>query len=249
MGPSWRLSLPVALFGLGAGLVYTASPAPAHARPIAYAVCVPSNHTDPPCPTSYHIAGIIVIDRIEMNNTSALARTYSYDPKLLSFNPNRTSLLCDLRSASSIPYCPDFPAGTGTTPLSAFPDTFTVDQTYLAIEPDSSGLPSVRLVYKAPAGTTFSGERNFLALAFDLLPHVEAGATLTYGDPVLPGQSFLSGAIVCLDASGVYQDCGATNPPGAFTLNPVPAPLAVGVVPMMAHASRRLRQRIRRAAG
>ncbi|MFN9644958.1 MAG: hypothetical protein ACK6BG_07550 [Cyanobacteriota bacterium] len=124
-----------------------------------------------------------------------------------------------------------------------------MDQTNLVIEPDSSGLPSVRLTYTAPAGTAITGERNFLALAFDLLPHVEAGVNVTYGDPVLPDQSFLSGAMVCRDGSGVNLNCAATNPPGAFSLQPVPAPLALGGLPVMAHASRRLRRRIRRAAG
>lgn len=246
--PCWRPSLSVALLGLGTALSCAFSPAPVQARPIAYAVCVPSNHTDWPCPSSYHLKGIIVIDRVDFAGMSSFTRRYDFDPSVLAFNALESSLLCDLRSASSASYCPDFPAGSGTMPLSVFPDTFSVDQTNLLIKPDAGGLPSVSLSYTAPAGTSITGERNFLALAFDLLVPLQDGASVTYGAPTLPGESVLSGAILCRDASGVDLNCGFNNPPSAFALHPVPTPLAVGGLPVLAHASRRLRRRIQLAS-
>lgn len=210
--------------------------------------CVHSNHTDSPCPASYHISKIYTIDTANLQSVKTFYRTYSYDPTQLVFLPDATSLLCDLRSASALPFCPNFPPGSGTAPISNVIDAFTVDQTGLTITIDPTGLPSFSVGYTAPAGSSFTGERNFLALAFDLLPHYDKGAIATYGPAPMVGETFASGPLECWDASGVSLPCGASNPPSAVRIDPVPAPLAVTGLPVMVHASRRLRRRVRLAA-
>ncbi|WP_371079180.1 hypothetical protein, partial [Salmonella enterica] len=95
-----------------------------------------------------------------------------------TFDPQATSLLCELRSASATPFCPDTPAGVGTQSLGTI-DDFEVDQTGLTIQDDPAN-SSVSVSFKSPTPILFSGERNFLALAFDLLPDLEPGASVTY---------------------------------------------------------------------
>jgi hypothetical protein len=240
----------VGLLLLGAATGWAWSLPSAAARPIAYAVCTPSNHTDRHCPPSYHLKGIIVIDRMSFDGISSFTTTYDYDPAKLIFRANETSLLCDLRSASATPYCPDFNPGIGTAPLTAFTDVFDVDQTGLSIITPSRA--AVRLSYQAAAGTSVTGERNFLALAFDLVEHYDQGAIVTYNPAPILGDTLATGTLQCSDASGVSLPCDVANPASSLKLDPmpaqVPAPLALAGLPVMVHSTRRIRRRIRIAA-
>ncbi len=167
----------------------------------------------------------------------------------MTFDAKATSLLCELRSASATPFCPDTPAGVGTQALGIIEDGFEVDQTGLSIREDIPfGNPSfVSIDFNSLIPITFSGERNFLALAFDLLVDLEPDASVTYSTKPLP----LSGATFSLTNFSCDVDCTSSNPAVAFKLNPgtapVPGPLAVAGLPMMFHASRRLRRRVQRA--
>ena len=172
---------------------------------------------------------------------------FKYDPTLLSFNKDATTLLCDL-SRSSIPLCPNVPPGQGTTPLIGTSGDYVVDQTGLVITNDPSGLPSVSVSYAAASPLTLSGERNFLALAFDLLVPLQPGASITYS-PTLPTDATFSVLSAdCRDEYGALMNCASNHPSASFKLNPVPAPLAVGGLPVLVHASRRIRRRVRLAA-
>jgi hypothetical protein len=255
LAPPWwaaailrKPSLHAGLLVFAAMIGWSLSPQAAQAKPKAYAVCFLSNHTDPPCPSSYHLGGIIIIDTLKLDTVSSFTAKYDYDPTQLRFRADTSSLLCDLRSSSAPTYCPTFAPGAGTTPLEAFPDQFVVDQTGLTITPDPSGLSSVTLSYAAPAGVSISGERNFLALAFDLVPHYDKGVTVTYSPTPQLDASLATGPIQCADASGLPLDCALNNPSSFLKVDPVPAPLAVGGLPVMLHASRRLRRRIQLTA-
>jgi hypothetical protein len=245
---SHRIRVGLLLLGAATGWAWTIPSATA--RPIAYAVCSPSNHTDRPCPPGYHLRGIIVIDTIRFDGASKFTAAYGYDPAKLIFRANETSLLCDLRSASATPYCPDFKPGIGTTPLPAFSEVFEVDQTSLSITQTSP--VAVTLSYQAAAGTSVTGERNFLALVFDLVGDYDQGATVTYNPAAILGDTFATGKLHCSDASGVSLPCDVANPASSFKLDPlpaeVPAPLALAGLPVMVHSTRRIRRRIRLAA-
>jgi len=176
---------------------------------------------------------------------------FDYDPTQLSFNRDLTSLVCDLRADSANPYCPNLGPGQGTMPLELIADDFTVDQTGLTITEDATGLPSVSISYAAAAPITLR-ERNFLALAFDLLKPMPPGSTVTYSPTLLANASLSTTAFHCLDENDVNLDkCESNYPSMSLRLNaapaPVPGPLAVAGLPVMLHASRRLRRRVQRA--
>jgi hypothetical protein len=176
---------------------------------------------------------------------------FDYDPTQLAFNRDLTSLVCDLRADSANPYCPNLGPGQGTMPLELISDNFTVDQTGLTITEDATGLPSVSISYAAAAPITLR-ERNFLALAFDLRKPMPPGSTVTYSPTLLADASLSTTAFHCLDENDVNLDkCESNHPSMSLRLNaapaPVPGPLAVAGLPVMLHASRRLRRRVQRA--
>jgi hypothetical protein len=176
---------------------------------------------------------------------------FDYDPTQLSFNRDLTSLVCDLRADSANPYCPNLGPGQGTMPLGLISDNFTVDQTGLTITEDATGRPSVSISYAAAAAITLR-ERNFLALAFDLLKPMPPGSTVTYSPTLLADASLSTTVFHCLDENDVNLDkCESSYPSTSLRLNaapaPVPGPLAVAGLPVMLHASRRLRRRVQRA--
>jgi hypothetical protein len=172
---------------------------------------------------------------------------FNYDPTLLAFNPSLTSLVCNLRDASVDPYCPNVAPGEGTMPLGLIADTFTVDQSGLTITEDASGLPSVSISYAATAPVTIT-ERNFLALAFDLLRPMPTGSTVTYSTTLQADASFSTAAFHCFDENTVNLDCDSDHPSMSLRLNaaptPTPAPMAAGGLPVLLQLSRRLRRRI-----
>jgi len=169
---------------------------------------------------------------------------FTYDPAVLGFDARNTSLLCDLRDPGTAPFCPQLAPGQGTQPLGEVTDTFVVDQTGLTIREDATGLAAVSLSYEAPSQLSL-GERNFLALAFELRRPLGLGTTVTYSPTVLPDASFATTAFFCSDAGGAEVDCDSAVPSLSLRLNPVPAPLAVGALHALWHASRRLRSRRR----
>jgi hypothetical protein len=137
-------------------------------------------------------------------------------------------------------------------PLGVVAEDFTVDQTGLSIAEtvNSAGLPRLNFEYTSPTPITFSGERNFLALAFDLRVPLGANATVTYSPTLLADATLASSGSSCTDATGAALECSSSHPSLSLRLNPeVPGPLAVGALPAMLHASRRLRRRVRGAAG
>lgn len=169
---------------------------------------------------------------------------FDYDPELLSFDARNTTLLCDLRDPGLAPFCPQLAPGQGTTPLGEVTDDFVVDQGGLTIQEDATGLPRVSLTYAAPATRTLR-ERNFLALAFSLNKPLALGTTVTYSTTQLPGASFASTGFFCTDAnSGAEVNCESAVPALSLRLNPVPSPLALGALPALWHARRRLRRRL-----
>lgn len=197
----------------------------------------------PPCPDKAfkrRAKKIYVIQDPPGSGLTSFSTSLTYDRSVMTFDPQSTSLLCELRSASATPFCPDTPAGVGTQALGTI-DDFDIDQTGLTIQ-DDPATSSVSISFASPTPILFSGERNFLALAFDLLPDLEPGASVTYSTTPLSDATLSITNFTC-DA-----DCTSSNPAVALKLNPVPAPLAVGGLPVMVHASRRIRQRIRLAA-
>ncbi|MEB3300376.1 MAG: hypothetical protein VKN56_00245 [Cyanobacteriota bacterium] len=123
-------------------------------------------------------------------------------------------------------------------------DAFDVDQTGLTLDemPGANGMSTVTVNYSTSTQILFGGERNFLALAFDLQVPIGQDASVTYSPNEDPDATISMGDLIC------NVDCGSSNPSAAMTLNPgtisVPGPLAVTAVPMMWHTSRRLRRRL-----
>jgi hypothetical protein len=197
----------------------------------------------PPCPdkaTKRRAKKIYVYQDPPGSGLTSFTTSFTYDRSVMTFDRQATSLLCELRSASATPFCPDTPAGVGTQALGTV-DDFDVDQTGLSIQEDPVNA-SVLINFSSPTPITFPGERNFLALAFDLLPDLEPGASVTYSTTPL------SDATLSITNFSCDVDCTSSNPAVAFKLNPVPAPLAMAGLPVMVHSSRRIRKRIRLAA-
>lgn len=182
-------------------------------------------------------------------NVSKFSYSFAYDPSVLVFRKTMTSLLCELRSPGVAPYCPTVGPGQGSTTPIVSTDGFSIDQTGLTMTEDPSGLPSVRIDYSSPTPIAIAGERNFLALAFDLVAPWPAGMTVTYSPSVLPGSTFATTAFRCTDASDADVDCDSAQPSLSLKLTPaVPGPVGLAALPTMLHASRRLRRRVRGAA-
>jgi hypothetical protein len=206
-----------------------------------------------PCPPSHPNQELFPI-LVDWNSSPSdpidqIHLKFAYDHSIMRFNPAQTTLLCDLRSSGVAPLCPSLQPGQGTTPLGTMTEDYSVDQTGLTITEDATGLPVVSLTYNAPSAITSSGERNFLALAFDLLVPLDPAAVVTYSPTVLPSPSLVTDDFYCAKPDGTKVNCSSNHPSLSFQLNPVPAPLAPGGLAVMVHASRRMRQRIRRAAG
>ncbi|MBM5815336.1 MAG: hypothetical protein FJ083_01705 [Cyanobacteria bacterium K_Offshore_surface_m2_239] len=196
----------------------------------------------PPCPNvnfKRRAKKVYVFQDPPGSGLTSFTTSFTYDRSLMTFDPQATSLLCELRSASATSFCPDTPAGVGTQALGTI-DDFDVDQTGLTIQDDPLN-SSVSIGFTSPTPILFTGERNFLALAFDLQVPLEAGASIAYSTTPLSDASFSLTNFNC------DVDCTSSNPAVAFKLNPVPAPLAVGGLPVMVRVSRRLRRRIRLA--
>jgi hypothetical protein len=171
--------------------------------------------------------------------------SFAYDTSLLAFDRSSTSLLCELRSGSATPFCPPTPPGQGTMPLGELPE-FDVDQTGLTITEGSSDQPgTVTVDFTSPTPISFSGEINFLALAFDLLAPIGARATVTYSPTPTADATF------SITNFGCDVACGSSNPSASMKFNTaveVPGPLAVGGLPVLLHTTRRLRRRLQLAA-
>jgi hypothetical protein len=176
---------------------------------------------------------------------TTIATKFAYDTSLLAFDRNSTSLLCELRSAAATPFCPPTTPGQGTMPLGELQE-FDVDQTGLTITEASSGQAGkVSVEFTSPTPISFSGARNFLALAFDLLAPIGANATVTYSPTPTADATFSITHFECDVA------CGSSHPTAAMKLNTaveVPGPLAVGGLPVLLHTTRRLRRRLQPAA-
>lgn len=197
----------------------------------------------PPCPnisTKRRARKIYVVQDPPGSGLTSFSTSFTYDPSVMRFDANETSLLCELRSASASPFCPVIPAGVGKQSLGTIED-FEIDQTGLSINEDLHK-SSVSIAFTSSNPITFTGERNFLALAFDWLLPLEPGASVTYSP------SPMSDATLSITNFSCDVDCTSSHPAVALRLDPVPGPLAAGGLPVMAHASHRLRQRIRRAA-
>ena len=177
---------------------------------------------------------------------------FSYDPTV-SFDAANTTLLCDLLPAGATPNCPTMAAGQGTV---FFPDLatineedFSVNQTGLTITPDASGLSSVTVGFTPTAPIAAApGDRNFLALAFDLLVPLEDRTIVTYSPNPLRDFSLLTTACT-YSREGIAgsTDCSSAHPSLSMRIStaPAPGPLALGGLPAMALAARRLRKRLR----
>ena len=197
----------------------------------------------PPCPDvnfKRRAKKVYVIQDPPGSGLTSFTTSLTYDRSVMTFDPQGTSLLCELRSASATPFCPDTPAGVGTQSLGIIED-FEVDQTGLAIQDDPLN-SSVSIGFTSPTPILFAGERNFLALAFDLQVPLEPGASITYSTTPISDATFSISNFSC------DVECTSSNPAVALKLNPVPGPLAVGGLPVMVQASRRLRRRLRLAA-
>ena len=145
--------------------------------------------------------------------------------------------------------------GTGTVVLAPpVIEDYVVDQTGLAItetSSGSSGLPSVTIQFNNPSPAQYTlGERNFLALAFDLIRPLPPGSTVTYSPALLADASLATTSFSCTDTMGNTVDCGSNHPSLSFKINPaVPGPVALAALPAMLQASRRLRRRVAQGAG
>jgi hypothetical protein len=179
---------------------------------------------------------------------ASFTTNFEYDPAILQFRKEDSTLVCDLRSDGVAPYCPSFAPGQGTTSILTATENFSVDQTGLTINEgtSASGLPSINVSHVTPSTQVFTaGERIFLALAFDLIVPLAPGATVTYSPDELPNSTLLTTSASCTLSGGAIVDCQSAFPSLSLKIDPVPAPLAAGGLPAMAVASRRLRQRIR----
>lgn len=178
-----------------------------------------------------------------------LVASFHYDRSLLAFDASSTSLLCELRSPLASAYCPVTSPGSGTMPIGTL-DPFEVDQTGLHIQESSPSLMygSVSLQYSSSVPLSIDGERNFLALAFDAKVPFGEDATVTYSPDLAGNSNVFMGDLLC---NGGALACGSSHPTASMRLNPgtapVPGPLAVAGLPVMLHASRRLRRRVQRA--
>jgi hypothetical protein len=206
----------------------------------------------PNCPPAYPRQRLFPILVDWMSNPSdaidSINLHLAYDKTIMAFNASQTTLLCDLRSSSAPPLCPALQPGQGTAPLGTIMEEYSVDQTGLTIQEDPSGLPRLTLTYTPSSPITVSGERNFLALAFDLLVPLDPAATVTYSPSLLPDATLVTDDFYCTKPGGAVVNCSSAHPSVSLRLNPVPGPLAVGGLPVMLHASRRIRRRVRLAA-
>lgn len=251
-----RPSLAVAGLALGATLAAAATPPRVEAAQKMGSLVVQVTcfyfplYTEYPCPRDYAIYDIKVYPDwggFGPFNLSKFTYSFNYDPALLTFRADRTSLVCDLRSAAVPASCPTLPPGQGTTALGSSSDAVLVDQTGLTISEDPSGLPSVTLSYTSPTPISIPlGERIFLALSFDPRIPLAPGATVTYSPLLLSRATFAATGFSCTDDLGTELPCSSSHPSLSLRLNPaVPGPLAVAALPAMLHASRRLRRRVR----
>jgi len=203
----------------------------------------------PPCifgpPGKRRLKKVFIVLDPPGSGLTTFTTSFAYDTSLLAFDRSSTSLLCELRSGSATPFCPPTPPGQGTMPLGELPE-FDVDQTGLTITEGSSGQPgTVTVDFTSPTPISFSGERNFLALAFDLLAPIGAGATVTYSPTPTADATF------SITNFGCDVACGSSNPSASMKFNTaveVPGPLAVGGLPVLLHTTRRLRRRLQLAA-
>jgi hypothetical protein len=243
----------------GAGLTMPAEAIPNQPGPSYKWVASCTNKLNyapwPLCPPSYpnqELFPILVDWSSPSEPIEEIHLQIAYDRTIMTFNSAQTTLLCDLRSSGVAPLCPSLQPGQGTTPLGIMTEDYSVDQTGLTITEDATGLPVVSLTYIAPSAIISSGERNFLALAFDLLVPLDPAAVVTYSPSVLSSPSLVTDDFYCTKPDGTTVNCSSNHPSLSFYLNPylnpVPAPLAVGGLPVMVHASRRMRHRIRQAA-
>ena len=154
----------------------------------------------PPLKTT-RIARAIVDWYDPVGRVAGFNLSVDYDPAMMTFNRDQTTLLCDLRSSGVAPYCPPTSPGQGTRAIDGLVDEGPIDQTGLTIHEstNASGLPSVTFEYKRAAPVASAGERNFLALAFDLVAPLPAGSTVTYSPTLLADASLATTSFSCTD--------------------------------------------------
>ena len=259
-GASGRIAAGLALLA-AAALAPLAAQANPGARAMSskslVAFCGPGPLNGPPCANqspprrNVKVLGFLDWRPDPTDRIVNFSHTVGYDPSLLRFDASASSLVCDVRAATAAPFCPTLPAGSGTTPLEAFGSDFTVDQSGLVFTEgaDSTGAPTVTATWSAPGGQGISvsapGERNFLALAFDLLAPLHDGVSVTYSPgPLADATLFSTSDLICQNDSGSSAVCGSTQPSLAVRINnPVPGPLGLGGVSALLWQARRLRRR------
>ena len=177
----------------------------------------------------------------------SFSHTFSYDPVALQFNSGQSSLMCDLRASASDPFCPDATPGSGTSGLAAYISDYTVDQSGLTFAEGTGadGRPAVTATWAAPSDpVSVAGERNFLALAFDLRVPLSGGVSVTYSPDYLADASLTTVDLLCSSPTGAPEACSSSQPTRSLRINnPVPGPLGVGGVGALLWQSRRLRRR------
>jgi hypothetical protein len=254
-----RLARALALAAIVAAGVGLATPAEARQTSMtAVPVCgsagipgFPCNLQSPPHNKNRYFLAKLDWLQDPLQRVKGFSYSFDYDPAVLAFNASATSLLCELRS-SAVANCPTFPAGQGTAEYGASgvinEDDYAVDQSGLTITPDSSGLARVTISYTAaaPTGIAISGERNFLALAFDLVAPLGNGAIVTYSPGLLSDASLSTTSCTYTKANGDVAECDSASPSLSLKISaaPVPGPLGLAGVPALFWHSRRLRRRL-----
>ncbi len=217
-------------------------------------ICVPGPLNGPPCsgkqPPRRNALVLAFLDwrPSPTERVGSFTHTLTYDPSQLEFRADASSLMCDLRSSSADPWCPVTTPGSGTMGLSVYPDTYTMDQTGLGLVQgvDAAGLHKVTATWSGGTALSGLGERNFLALAFDLVAPLHPGTTITYSPEILADATLTTLDLVCQNDSGASIACGSDSPTMSLRFNdPVPAPLGLGGLSALFWQSRRLRRRLR----
>jgi hypothetical protein len=262
--PAWRpwQGRALVLAGILAAGVGMATPVEAGITSFTtFPVCAALGDPGPPC--SFRIpprrnAGLqVFLDWLHqpVYTVTDFRYIFSYDPTVLRFDGASTTLLCDLRGSGQPVNCPDAQPGSGTMIYGAsgvvLEDQFPLDQAGLTITPEGNNPGMVTINYSSPTGAAINGERNFLALAFDLLVPIQEQAIVTYSPELLPDASLSTISCTYTKANGDVAACESASPSLSLriTADPVPAPLGLGGLSVFFGQSRRLRGRLRSRPG
>lgn len=245
---------------VGVGVPEMLLPGAAMASPSKgiFFICGPGIVNGPPCsgqiPPRRNALVLAFLDwhPNPAERVGSFTHTLTYDPSQLEFRADASSLMCDLRSSSAFSWCPVTTPGSGTMGLSVYPDFYTIDQTGLDLVQgvDAAGLHKVTATCSGETALSGLGERNFLALAFDLVAPLRPGTTITYSPGILADSTLTTLDLVCQNDSGASIACGSDSPSMSLRFNnPVPAPLGLGGLSALFWQSRRLRRRLRSRLG